>query len=131
MLPPLQATSRFPELATAILALQVPTLIFDGEVDVYDQRLISRFEPLRTRPREEVATPLFMAFDCLWLEDPDLCHQQPAWAVGAEDILDGHRPSCCQCVGSPVTGSPPGRTCSRRVVRGLALLDPTLNPIPG
>jgi bifunctional non-homologous end joining protein LigD len=60
-------TRRFPDIAAALLALEVPTLILDGEIAVFDQKLISRFEWLRRRAPAEICTPpLFMAFDCLY-----------------------------------------------------------------
>ncbi len=45
-------TRRFRELAAAIKALPCRTLILDGEVAVYDQTFVSRFEWLRKRPKE-------------------------------------------------------------------------------
>jgi bifunctional non-homologous end joining protein LigD len=69
-------TRRFPELAEAIKTLRFRTLVLDGEVAVYDERLISRFEWLRQRPTVSVATPpMFMAFDCLRLDEGDLRSQ--------------------------------------------------------
>ena len=66
-------TRRFPELVAAVTALRFRTLVLDGEVAVYDEQLISRFEWLRRRPEESVATPpMFMAFDCLQLDEGDL-----------------------------------------------------------
>ena len=64
---------RFGELAAALRALPVMTLILDGEVAIFDNTLISRFEWLRKRPEDVAATPpIFMAFDCLYLEGRDL-----------------------------------------------------------
>jgi hypothetical protein len=69
-------TRRFPELADAIRALRVRTVVLDGEVAVYDEQLTSRFEWIRQRPRDSVATPpLFMAFNCLQLDEGDLRSQ--------------------------------------------------------
>ena len=66
-------TRRFPDLADAIKALRFRTLTLDGEVAVYDEQLMSRFEWIRQRPRDMVATPpMFMAFDCLQLDEGDL-----------------------------------------------------------
>jgi bifunctional non-homologous end joining protein LigD len=42
-------TRRYPEIVAAIRALEVPTLVMDGEVAIFDQKLISRFEWLRRR----------------------------------------------------------------------------------
>lgn len=41
---------RFAELAAAIRALPPATLILDGEVAIFDEQLISRFEWFRKRP---------------------------------------------------------------------------------
>ena len=61
-------TRRFPALVAAIAALGTSTLILDGEVCIFDERLVSRFEWLRHGKPPGVATPpVFMAFD--WLED--------------------------------------------------------------
>lgn len=36
-------TARFPDVARAIATLSPPTLILDGEIAVFDERLVSRF----------------------------------------------------------------------------------------
>ena len=60
-------TRRFPELATAVAGLAPPTLVLDGEIAVFDQHLVSHFEWLRGRPKDDLKTPpLLMAFDCLY-----------------------------------------------------------------
>src|SRR5262245_8547487 len=64
---------RFAELAAAIRALPPATLILDGEVAIFDNKLISRFEWFRKRPEDVASTPpIYMAFDCLHLEGRDL-----------------------------------------------------------
>jgi bifunctional non-homologous end joining protein LigD len=69
-------TRRFPHLVAAVKALRFRTFILDGEVAVYDEQLISRFEWLRESPRDSVATPpMFMAFDCLQFDEGDLRSQ--------------------------------------------------------
>jgi bifunctional non-homologous end joining protein LigD len=75
----------------AIQALEVPTLILDGEIAIFDQRLISRFEWLRHRQPPDVATPaLFMAFDCLYRRSQDLRPRPLATRRNVlEDVLDG------------------------------------------
>jgi bifunctional non-homologous end joining protein LigD len=66
-------TRRYPHIVAAIRAMSAPTLILDGEIAIYDQKLISRFEWLRHRQPPDVATPpLFMAFDCLHYRGQDL-----------------------------------------------------------
>jgi len=51
-------TRRFPDLVAAVAELEVPTLLLDGEIAVFDRRLLSRFEWLRGRPKDEPATLL-------------------------------------------------------------------------
>lgn len=51
-----QHTKRFPELVQALASLPAKSFLLDGEVAVYDQALISRFEWLRGRPKNEPAT---------------------------------------------------------------------------
>ena len=69
----LDHTTRFPELVKAVAALDAPSLIFDGEIAIFDRQLISRFEWLRARPKHEVATPpMYMVFDLLELKGEDL-----------------------------------------------------------
>lgn len=64
---------RFPELAAAIAALPATSLIVDGEVAIFDDQLVSRFHLLWERAPEVPSTPpLFMAFDCLYLDGLDL-----------------------------------------------------------
>jgi bifunctional non-homologous end joining protein LigD len=64
---------RFSELAAAIRALPVLALILDGEVAIFDDQLISRFEWFRKRPEDATSTPpIYMASDCLYLEGRDL-----------------------------------------------------------
>jgi ATP-dependent DNA ligase len=64
-------TNRFRDLAIATLPYE--DVILEGEVAVFDEQLVSRFEWLRGRPSNELATPpMFMAFDCLHLEGRDL-----------------------------------------------------------
>ena len=64
---------RFAELAAAIRALPAMTLILDGEIAIFDDSLISRFEWFRKRPEDVAAPPpIYMAFDGLYLEGRDL-----------------------------------------------------------
>jgi ATP-dependent DNA ligase len=84
-------TRRYPDIVAAIRALEVPTLILDGEIAIFDQKLISRLEWLRRRAPAEVATPpLFMAFDCLYCRGQDLRPRPLATRRNVlEDVLDG------------------------------------------
>ena len=62
-----RAGRRFAELAAAST---IPAMTrFDGEVAIFDDTLISRFEWFRKRPEDVAATPpIYMAFDCRYLE---------------------------------------------------------------
>ena len=68
-------TARFPNVAAAIARLSPGTLILDGELCVFDSKLVSQFHLLMDPGAElaELATPpVFMAFDCLRLRSRDL-----------------------------------------------------------
>src|SRR5215470_11787349 len=84
-------TRRFPQLAAAIASLSPSTLVLDGAVCIFDARLISRFEWLRARPKDQTATPpIFMAFDCLWIDSRDLRNRGlHARRDQLEDVLEG------------------------------------------
>jgi ATP-dependent DNA ligase len=62
----------------------------DGEVALFDERLISRFKWLRRRAPAEIATPpLFMVFDCPYARGKDL-RDRPLYVRRnvIEDTLD-------------------------------------------
>jgi bifunctional non-homologous end joining protein LigD len=88
-----ELTRRFPELAAAVVGLAPPTLVLDGEIAVFDQQLVSRFEWLRARPKDDTATPpLLMAFDCLYARGKDL-RKRPLRVRRnvLEELVDGHQ----------------------------------------
>lgn len=65
-------TKRFREIADALAALRLATFALDGEVAVFDEELVSRFEWPRHLNHGDLATPpLFMAFDLLQLAEKD------------------------------------------------------------
>jgi len=76
-------------------SLSPDTLILDGEVRVYNNKLISRLEWLRARPTGEPATPpIVMAFNCLWVSGDDLrakglhvSRDQLEGAVAGQDVI--------------------------------------------
>ena len=71
--------SRFPDLAKALASLPARSFILDGEVAVFDQAHISRFEWLRARPKDGRATlPVYMVFDVLELDGKDW-RAEPLW----------------------------------------------------
>lgn len=74
---------RLSDLVAAIRALPAMTLVLDGEVALFDDRLISRFEWFRKRPEDVTSTPpICMGFDCLYLEGRDLRDLPGSWPVG-------------------------------------------------
>jgi len=84
-------TRRFSGIVAALRQVAPATLILDGEVAIYDAKLISRFEWLRHRAHDEVATPpLFMVFDCLYARGKDL-RDRPLYVRRnvIEGVLDG------------------------------------------
>jgi bifunctional non-homologous end joining protein LigD len=66
-------TVRFPDLVKAIASLSGTSLVLDGEVAVFDERLVSRFDLLGD-PSSDVPTtrPVFIAFDVLYARGRDL-----------------------------------------------------------
>jgi bifunctional non-homologous end joining protein LigD len=86
-------TRRFSELAVAVGDLEPPTLVLDGELPVFDRLLVSRFEWLRGRPKDETETPpLLMALDCLYARGKDL--RKRALRVPRtvlEELVDGQQ----------------------------------------
>ncbi len=42
------------------------------EVAIFDERFVSRFEWLRQRPKDVATPPIYMAFDCLYVNGRDL-----------------------------------------------------------
>jgi bifunctional non-homologous end joining protein LigD len=84
---------RFGELTGVIAALPESTLMLDGEVAIFDEHLISRFEWLRHGTRESLSTPpIYMVFDVLQVGGQDL-RQEPLRTRRKvlEGLLDGQR----------------------------------------
>jgi bifunctional non-homologous end joining protein LigD len=66
-------TERFADLAQAIAALPGTMLVLDGEVAVFDERLISRFDLLSDPdPGQATTPPVYIAFDVLYARGKDL-----------------------------------------------------------
>jgi len=89
----LDHTRRFPELVKAVAELDASSLILDGEVAIFDRQVVSRFEWLRNRPKDDVSTPpMYMAFDLLALEGDDLrTRPQRERRQALEQLVAGHR----------------------------------------
>jgi bifunctional non-homologous end joining protein LigD len=65
-------SKRFRDLVAALEALKPATFTLDGEVAVFDEELVSRFEWLRHLNHGDLATPpLYMVFDLLRLGEKD------------------------------------------------------------
>jgi bifunctional non-homologous end joining protein LigD len=84
-------THRFPDIATAIAKLLPETLVLDGEIAVFDEQLVSRFQLLgEPDPAVLCTPPVFIAFDVLQADSHDvrrlpLARRRPI----LEDALDG------------------------------------------
>jgi bifunctional non-homologous end joining protein LigD len=55
-------TRRFPDIAAAVAKLSARSLVLDAEVAIYDDKLRSRFDWLRERDADAVATPPELIF---------------------------------------------------------------------
>ena len=64
-------TERFPRIVEAIGRLRPDTLVLDGEVVVFDQQRVSRFQLLQQAKGE----PVYVVFDCLYCAGTDLRRQ--------------------------------------------------------
>ena len=88
-------TDRFPGIASAIRGLRPGTLLLDGEVVVFDNKSVSRFQLLQ---RGE-GNPVYAVFDCLFQDGHDL-RREPLSArqavmekvvVSSKDLLIAHK----------------------------------------
>jgi bifunctional non-homologous end joining protein LigD len=61
-------TQRYPEIVAAIEKFKAKTLALDGEIVVFDQDNVSRFQLLQ----QGKGKPKYMVFDCLYLDGEDL-----------------------------------------------------------
>jgi bifunctional non-homologous end joining protein LigD len=61
-------TSRYPDVAAAVATLKAQTLLLDGEVVVFDERNVSRFQLLQRGK----GRPRFAIFDVLYANGADL-----------------------------------------------------------
>ena len=65
--------AKFPGVVAAVAALKPRQLILDGEIAVFDDRLVSHLGYLRSSAREKrlLTAPILVAFDCLWARGKD------------------------------------------------------------
>jgi len=112
-------SNRFPALVQALAALSSADFLLDGEIAIYDQALVSRFEWMRARPKDALATePVYMVFDLLELGGKDL-RGMPLWQRRnmLEALVTGQRASC-RCGGCRATASRRGRRRFIGAMRG-------------
>jgi len=114
-------TGRFPGIAAAIAKLQPPTLLLDGEVVVFDRRRISRFQLLQQGKGE----PVYVVFDCLFVDGQDLRHQPLATRRAA--LERSVRPSGVLLLSHRIAsrGLEAYRIAKRSGYEGLIAKDPT------
>jgi len=69
----LDHTARFMALAKSLAALPSAELVLDGEIAVFDERLVSRFDLLMEPDLDVLSTsPVYVAFDVLYAHGEDL-----------------------------------------------------------
>ena len=83
-------THRFAELAASIASLKPDAVVMDGEVAVYDEKLVSRFHLIGDPDTGVVCTPpVFIAFDVLQIGRRDVRTRPLAERrVMLEELLD-------------------------------------------
>ena len=112
---------RFRELAAAITALPVPTLVLDGEVAIFDAQLRSRFELLRHADPDIVATPpVYIAFDLLYRDGADLSarplRDRRALGFGLDTVASWTAMLLSRWAGGRPTPGWPGRQAARTMI---------------
>jgi ATP-dependent DNA ligase len=81
-------TQRFADIAAAVARLPGRTLVLDGEVCSFDERLVSHMHLLMDPPDGVVTLPIFMVFDCLYVRGRDV-HQAIQRSPEAPGEIDG------------------------------------------
>jgi len=70
-------TRQFEQVAEAVAKLRAPRLVLDGEIAVFDERLVSHLGYIRgARSEGEILTPpVLVAFDCLFARGKSLLRE--------------------------------------------------------
>jgi bifunctional non-homologous end joining protein LigD len=70
-------TRQFEQVAAAVARLRAPRLVLDGEIAVFDERLVSHLAYIRgARSEDEILTPpVLVAFDCLFARGKELLRE--------------------------------------------------------
>jgi bifunctional non-homologous end joining protein LigD len=86
-------TARYPDVVAAVAALPTSTLVLDSELAVYDEQLRSRFDWLRHRRQDQLATePVLIAFFVLYLKGRDVTQRPLHERRRLLEALVHHRP---------------------------------------
>ena len=118
-------THRFPELCATIAALKAEAAVLDGEVAVFDEKLVSRFHLLGDNESGVLSTPpVFIAFDVLQIGARDLrgrplAERRPL----LEDVLDDV-PCVFPCRRLPADGRKAWHVVEERGYEGMVAKDP-------
>ena len=68
-------TRHFNDIAVAVAKLSARSLVLDGEVAIYDDKIRSRFDWLREPDPDAIVTPpMFMVFDLLHRDEIGRAH---------------------------------------------------------
>jgi bifunctional non-homologous end joining protein LigD len=120
-------TQRFPGIVAAIQTLRPPTLLLDGEVVVFDEKAVSRFQLLQRAQGEAV----YAVFDCLFCDGRDLRRETLAGrqAVLAKAIVSNKRLVIARQLAA--NGLVAFRVARRRGFEGLVAKDLSSPYVPG
>jgi bifunctional non-homologous end joining protein LigD len=124
-------TKRFRELAAGIAALPADQLVLDGEVAVFDERFVSRFEWLRERPKAVATPPIYMAFDCLYVDGRDLRQQELRERRGSLEKVIADQSLILPARRLALDGLAAWREVLRSGYEGMVAKDETSSYVPG
>jgi ATP dependent DNA ligase domain len=125
-------TWRFAELATAIAKLTTDVVVLDGEVAVFDEKLVSRFHLLGDDTSGVISTPpVFIAFDVLQAGGHDLRNRPLVERRHfLEEIVDG-ADMVLPCRRLPEDGAEAWHMVEERGYEGFVAKDPRSTYRPG
>jgi bifunctional non-homologous end joining protein LigD len=118
-------THRFGELASAITALKIDTAVLDGEVAVFDEKLVSRFHLLGDSESGVLSTPpVFIAFDVLQVGARDIRRRPLAErrCILEDLVADGAPVFPCRRL--PEDGEKAWEVVANRGYEGMVAKDP-------
>jgi bifunctional non-homologous end joining protein LigD len=125
-------TAGFAELARAVERLGGADLVLDGEIVVFDERGVSRFQLLQRRALGEAGRPVFAAFDCLQRDGVSLLDRPLAQRRRAlEAIVPAGDDLIMRSRRLPPDGLAAYRTAQRRGWEGIVAKDDASPYQPG